>query len=164
MTNLLLKTTNLFAIAFLLVACTPKSSEQGEEATSSESDTTSVVPTLPTYNITEDMSVSFVNIEDGAEVTSPFTMVMGVSGMELEPAGEYNENKGHHHLVIDGSFIPMYEVVPADENNIHYGDGRTETEVELSPGEHTLTLQFADGLHRSYGEQLSATITVTVSQ
>ena len=37
-----------------------------------------------------------------------------------------------------------------------------EAEVELSPGEHTLTMQFADLAHRSYGEQLAATIKVTV--
>ena len=41
---------------------------------------------------------------------------------------------------------------------------RTETELELPPGEHTLRLQFANGAHLSYGEKMSATITVKVQE
>jgi hypothetical protein len=55
-------------------------------------------------------------------------------------------------------------VVPKDETHIHYGQGQTEAEVPLAPGPHALTLQFADGNHVSYGEQLSSTITVTVAE
>ncbi|MBP6707250.1 MAG: DUF4399 domain-containing protein, partial [Achromobacter sp.] len=39
---------------------------------------------------------------------------------------------------------------------------QTETELKLAPGKHTLTMQFADGAHRSYGPDLSSTISVTV--
>jgi len=52
--------------------------------------------------------------------------------------------------------------VPTDENNIHFGKGQTEADIEMEAGEHTLTMQFADGLHQSYGEQMSVTITVIV--
>jgi hypothetical protein len=34
--------------------------------------------------------------------------------------------------------------------------------MELAPGEHTLTLQFADGAHMSYGPTLASTIKVKV--
>jgi Domain of unknown function (DUF4399) len=34
--------------------------------------------------------------------------------------------------------------------------------VKLTPGKHVLTLQFADGIHRSYGGQMASTINVTV--
>jgi hypothetical protein len=87
---------------------------------------------------------------------------MGVSGMQVEPAGEVNEGKGHHHLVVDGSFIPKGVPVPADSTHIHYGKGQTEVELELSPGSHSLTMQFADGVHASYGEEMSSTITIVV--
>ena len=116
----------------------------------------------PTYEILESQSVSFSNIEDGDVLGSPFTMQMNVEGMELEPKGAANKNKGHHHLVINGSFVPMGDVVPTSETSIHYGDGRSETEVELAPGEYTLTLQFADGLHQSYGEKMSTSINIVV--
>jgi hypothetical protein len=82
--------------------------------------------------------------------------------MEVKAAGELVEGTGHHHIVIDGEFIPAGEVVPADSLNIHYGKGQTEAEIELPKGEHTLTMQFADGIHQSYGEQMSATVTVFV--
>jgi hypothetical protein len=86
----------------------------------------------------------------------------GIEGMEVEPAGELNEGKGHHHIIINGDAIERGSVVPADETNIHFGKGQTSTEMELAPGEYTLTMQFADGAHQSYGEQMAATISVTV--
>ncbi len=106
--------------------------------------------------------VFFVNLNDGDTVTSPVLIQMGVEGMEVHPAGQEKPDSGHHHIVVNGSFVPEGEVVPANENHIHFGKGDTETELELPPGEHTLTLQFADYAHRSYGEALSATIKVSV--
>ena len=50
-----------------------------------------------------------------------------------------------------------------DRTHIHFGGGQTEADVELTPGEHTLTLQFANGMHQSYGADWSKTITVTVA-
>jgi hypothetical protein len=111
----------------------------------------------------EEKGVYFVSLEDGATVTSPFKVEMGVKGMQVEPAGEVNEGFGHHHLIIDGSFIEEGVVVPANETHIHYGKGQTTTDdITLEPGKHTLTLQFADGVHTSFGESMSKTIEITV--
>ena len=107
-------------------------------------------------------SVHFVAPTDGATVPQTFKVEMGVTGMTVEPAGELNEGHGHHHLIVDGSAVAAGETVPADERHIHFGKGQTETTLTLPPGEHALTLQFADGLHRSYGPALSRTITVQV--
>lgn len=106
--------------------------------------------------------VYFENLEDGQEVGTSVLVKMGVSGMEIEPAGEVNKGKGHHHIIIDDNWVKTGEVVPADKTHIHFGKGQTETTLELTPGEHTLTLQFANGLHQSYGEAWSKTITVNV--
>ena len=110
----------------------------------------------------EGATVSFASPADGATVSSPLKVSFAVEGIEVKPAGELAAGSGHHHLVIDGEAIPMGTVVPKDATHIHYGGGQTETEVELSPGPHTLTMQLADGMHRSYGPALSATIHVTV--
>jgi hypothetical protein len=107
-------------------------------------------------------SVYFANLEDGATVSSPVYVEFGAKGINVEPAGPVNEGYGHHHVIIDGSPTPAGEGVPADETHIHYGLGQTSDTLVLSPGTHTLTLQFADGLHRSYGAQMSAQISVTV--
>ena len=100
--------------------------------------------------------------EDGASVTSPVKLVFGIEGMEVKPAGELVEGTGHHHVIIAPTGIPEGTVIPADETHIHFGAGQTEAEVELPPGEHKLTMQFADGAHASYGEVMAATITITV--
>ncbi len=107
-------------------------------------------------------SVHFVSPHDRATVPRTFKVEMGVAGMTVEPAGEIKEGTGHHHLIIDGKPIPAGEAVPANDNHMHFGKGQTETTLTLTPGEHSLTLQFADGNHLSYGPAMSSTITVQV--
>lgn len=107
-------------------------------------------------------AVSFVEPQDGATVSSPFKVKFAVSGMEVKPAGAVVANSGHHHLLINAAPIKAGEAVPFDETHLHFGKGQTETEVKLAPGVYTLTLQFANGAHQSYGPELSKTIKVTV--
>jgi len=108
--------------------------------------------------------VFFVAPAEGANLTNPVHVMFGLDGdMELRPAGDMTPNTGHHNLLIDGKPIPRGEVIPSSERSLLYGKGQTETDVNLPPGSHTLTLQFADGMHRSYGPELSYTITVNVT-
>jgi len=112
--------------------------------------------------VAEGAKVFFKNLKDGDTITSPVLIQFGAEGMAVVPAGQIVRGTGHHHIIIDAGVVKPGEVVPADENNIHYGGGQTEAEINLSPGAHTLTLQFANGIHQSYGEQMSATINVFV--
>ena len=108
-------------------------------------------------------SVRFEQLADGATVTSPFEVVMAATGLTVEPSGEVNEGAGHFHILVDTDFTPVGEVIPTDEQNLHYGQGQTTATLELEPGEHTLRLQFADGLHTALeGDQYTDTITVIV--
>src|SRR5271166_3723741 len=102
--------------------------------------------------------VFFVEPKNGAVVTSPFKVVFGVSGMVVEPAGEIKPDSGHHHLLINTGPMKEGETIPADATHLHFGKAQTETEVTLPPGKYTLTMQFANGAHQSYGEKMSATI------
>ncbi|MCY3900371.1 MAG: DUF4399 domain-containing protein, partial [Caldilineaceae bacterium] len=111
----------------------------------------------------ESPSVRFEQPADGATVTSPFEVVMAATGLTVEPSGEVNEGAGHFHILVDTDFTPVGEVIPTDEQNLHYGQGQTTATLELEPGEHTLRLQFADGLHTALeGDQYTDTITVNV--
>jgi len=110
----------------------------------------------------EGARVFFGNLEDGAVVTSPVKIMMGSEGISVKPAGEIVEGSGHHHIIINEGSSPYGEVVGADDTHIHYGKGQEETELELTPGSYTITLQFADGFHRSYGEGMSTTISIEV--
>lgn len=106
-------------------------------------------------------SVFFKNIQNGAVLSSPFVVEMGVEGMEVEPSGPVNRNKGHHHIIIDRTCMEDGEIIPVDKQHIHYGGGQTEAELNLEPGNYSLTLQFANGMHQSYGN-MCKTINVTI--
>lgn len=112
----------------------------------------------------EGRRVFFPTLKDGQQVKSPLTIDFGVEGMVVRPAGEdvLDKTSGHHHLIIDGAPDPLGTVVAKDETHIHFGKGETSTTLSLTPGKHTLTLQFADGAHLSYGQRMAATITVDV--
>jgi hypothetical protein len=107
--------------------------------------------------------VYFKNLKDGQKVKSPFKVEMGLDGLKLDTAGAIVAGSGHHHLLIDaGDSIPSGQVVPKDATHLHFGKAQSSTDVTLPAGKHVLTLQFADGIHRSYGSKLATTITVTV--
>jgi hypothetical protein len=110
----------------------------------------------------DDRGVDFVDLKDGDVVASPFKVKFAVTGMTVAPAGDTSINTGHHHLLINAEGIAAGQVVPADERHIHFGKGQTETLVTLPNGQYTLTLQFANGLHQSYGEVMRKSIHVTV--
>ena len=106
-------------------------------------------------------SVFFKNIQNGAVLSSPFLVEMGVEGMEVESSGQINTNKGHHHIIINKTFIEDGQIIPVDKQHIHFGGGQIETDLDLEAGNYSLTLQFANGMHQSYGE-MCKTISVTV--
>ncbi len=107
-------------------------------------------------------SVSFVEPANGATVSSPFKVKFAVSGMDIKPAGDMTANTGHHHLLINAAPVKAGEVIPSDDKHIHFGKGQTETEVTLPPGNYTLTMQFANGLHQAYGPAMNKEIKITV--
>jgi len=104
---------------------------------------------------------------DGAVVESPVTVVFGLEGMGVAPAGIELEGTGHHHLLID---LPVAEVdldstLPADDHHRHFGGGQTQATIELAPGEHRLQLLFADHNHVPHDPPLvSEPVTITVRE
>lgn len=127
-------------------------------ADSSSSSAIAAVPPVPAG-----AKVFFKNLKDGETVKSPLKVEMGIDGLKLDTAGAIVAGTGHHHLLIDaGDSIPAGTVVPKDATHLHFGKAQSSADVPLTPGKHVLTLQFADGIHRSYGAQLAATITVNV--
>lgn len=107
--------------------------------------------------------VFFSEPKEGVEIKGPVKVVMSVEGIEIKPAGEVVEGSGHHHILVNRNFTPAGQVIPTDDSHKHFGKGETEAVLELPPGKHKLTLQFADGLHRSYGKELSATVNISVT-
>ncbi len=112
----------------------------------------------------EDARVYIVSPANGAVVPTTFTVIFGLSGMGVAPAGMDMDNTGHHHLLINGESTPDMDVSMGDEV-IHFGLGQTETTVTLEPGEHTLQLILGDYLHIPHDPPvMSPVITVTVKE
>ena len=158
--------STLAALMFLAACNSANDSGTGSD-TSMAMDHDSMSMTSDTMPPMEDVPVGakvyFKNVKDGETVTSPLKVEFGVDGIALDSAGKLRSASGHHHLLIDaGDSIPAGMVIPKDSTHLHFGNAQTSTEIKLLPGKHTLTLQYADGLHRSYGEKLSSTIAVTV--
>jgi len=107
--------------------------------------------------------VYIVSPADGATVSSPVTVVFGLKGMGVAPAGTEMEKTGHHHLIIDAPLPAMDDPIPADDNHKHFGGGQTETTIELPPGEHTLQLLLGDLNHVPHEPPVTSDrITITV--
>jgi hypothetical protein len=110
--------------------------------------------------------VYIVAPKDGAKVKGPLTVVFGLKGMGIAPAGIKFDNTGHHHLLVDTE-VPADLSAPlaADEHNIHFGKGQTETTLTLTPGKHTLQLVLADSLHTPHDPAvISKKITIVVEK
>jgi hypothetical protein len=110
--------------------------------------------------------VYIVSPKDGAKVKGPVTVVFGLKGMGIAPAGVKFDNSGHHHLLIDTDAPTDLSLpLPADDHNVHFGKGQTETTLTLSPGTHTLQLVFADFLHTPHVPAvISKKITIQVEK
>lgn len=118
-----------------------------------------------------DAKLYFANLQDGATVPSPVTIVFGLSCMGVAPAGTEKDNTGHHHLLIDrpplglgeGGADELTNGIPSDEHHMHFGGGQTEVTLELAPGSHTLQLVLGDLGHVAHMTPvMSEVITITV--
>ena len=107
--------------------------------------------------------VFFIEPADGATVTNPVTVKFGIEGMEVAPAGTDKPNTGHHHVLIDAALEDFESPIPADDTHKHFGKGQTETQLELTPGEHSLQLLLGDQNHIPHDPVVeSESITITV--
>jgi hypothetical protein len=107
--------------------------------------------------------VFIVSPANGATVTSPVTVEFGIEGFALAPAGTFEADTGHHHLLVDTPLPALSQPIPADNNHLHFGKAQTTTVLELEPGEHTLQLLLGDGSHTPHNTALiSDPIVITV--
>jgi hypothetical protein len=171
--KIIMKKVSFFSLALAIgfAACNgsgDKSSTTDSTATTVSTDTThhavdSSQMITPLPDVPAGAKVFFKNLKTGATVKSPFKVEFGVEGMMLDTAGAIKPGSGHHHLLVDaGDSTPIGMVVAKDSTHLHFGKAQKETTLTLAPGEHTLTLQYADGIHRSYGSKLAASIKVKV--
>ena len=160
-------------LSLMVVACnnSGENSTTSNDSTGKKADTTQTMPANTMANVPElpavpeGAKVYFKNLKNNQTVTSPVKVEMGVDKMKVDTAGPVVPGSGHYHLFIDAEdSLASGTMIPKDSTHLHYGKGQTETTVSLSPGRHKLTLQFADGLHRSYGSKMAATVNINVKK
>ena len=111
--------------------------------------------------------VFFVEPKDGATVKSPVHLKFGIENYQLAavPEGTVETARpgmGHHHVGVDQDCLaPGTTIVKGTPSWVHFGTGSTEIDMQLPPGQHKLTLQLGDDLHKT-GDVLCQTITVNV--
>ena len=107
----------------------------------------------------------FVTPQDGAALSAPVSVVIGLRGMGVAPAAVEWPNTGHHHILINRPFTAEDEEFALEKNDqiIHLGGGQTEATLDLPPGTHTLQLVLGDHGHVPHDPPVvSDVISVTV--
>jgi len=100
---------------------------------------------------------------NGEVVSNPVTVVFGLKGMGVAPAGVEHADTGHFHLLIDTGLPPQGAPIPKDDQHLHFGGGQTQAILTLKPGKHTLQLLMGDANHLSFDPPVaSPVITITV--
>jgi hypothetical protein len=110
----------------------------------------------------------FVLPQDGAAVTSPVALEFGVRDFVIAavPEGTVTETRlalGHFHVGIDTTCLPDGAEIPKANPWVHFGDGKNVIDMQLPLGEHQLTVQIGDDLHRTIAG-LCSTISVNVTE
>ena len=70
-----------------------------------------------------------------------------IKNFDLSPAGTFDENTGHHHLIIDAALPNLNSPIPSSANYLHFGKAQEYADITLAPGKHTLQLLLGDGNH-----------------
>ena len=74
------------------------------------------------------------------------------------------EKRRHFHLGIDQSCLPAGKtIVKGTPSWVHFGDGKSEFDSQLTPGKHKLALQLGDDLHNTL-PRTCVVITVNVKK
>jgi hypothetical protein len=146
-------------LIMLLTGC--GGSEPATGGATAQSDATSGAMTRSTS--APGATVFIISPTNGSTISSPVAVKFGISGMAVAPAGQFDDNSGHHHLLIDTGLEHPDQPIPSDAGHRHFGKGQTETTLELEPGQHTLQLVLGDGYHIPHEPPvMSDIVTITV--
>ncbi|ODB99784.1 rod shape-determining protein RodA [Candidatus Thiodiazotropha endoloripes] len=105
-----------------------------------------------------------ISPKNGETLSGPVTVMFGLKGMGVAPAGIDKAKTGHHHLLINVDKMPaMDQPLPSDDRHRHFGGGQTEVTLELPKGEHSLQLVLGDMNHVPFNPPIiSDKIMITV--
>jgi len=155
----LTEVTVLLTFVAGIAACGSEPAEPMEESMPEEA------PAAVEESMATGPRVFFIEPQDGATVKPTVTLRFGVENYDISAVpttvDQVRPGMGHYHVAIDSSCLPAGTVIEKAAPWVHFGDGSSEIEMQLPPGEHTLTLQLGDDAHTTM-EGMCETITVNV--
>jgi len=98
--------------------------------------------------------------KNNATVASPLHMKFGSEGIEIAPVppGDVTKTRSgvaHYHVGIDQPCLPAGKtIVKGTPSWVHFGDGKSEFDTQLTPGTHKLALQLGDDLRESLAHEI----------
>jgi hypothetical protein len=112
--------------------------------------------------------VFFVSPKDGDTIKNGHRAEFGSEMLTIAavPAGEVTEVRAgtaHYHIGFDTDCLPAGTVIPKADPWQHFGTGTNWTELNMTPGQHKLTVQAGDDKHATMTGACE-TITVTVAE
>ena len=111
----------------------------------------------------KEAKVYIVAPKDGEVVSSPVTVLFGLQGMGVAPAGVAKKNTGHHHLLVDAKEMPAAgKPIAKDAQHMHFGGGQTQTVLNLAPGKHTLQLVMGDKGHIPHSPIIASSVVTVI--
>lgn len=141
-------TLGLVLVTALALAC--EDEEEGPTATAT-----------PSPSPTAAGSVEIVAPIEGDTVSSPATLEVNASGITIAPAADAVEGAAHFHAFVDVDPVAEGAAIPQDTAGIfHFATNALE--LELEPGEHTVTVVLGSNSHIRLAGVDPATVTFTV--
>jgi len=153
--------TILLSLLAMIASCNQNNADNSTNTGNKE--TTTSAPKIQRSEAPKNAVVYFIAPNPNTVLSNPVKVKFGVTDMEIVPSGQNTPLTGHHHIIVDADLPNMNFPIPADENYIHFGDGSSETTLNLNKGDHTLQLIIGDYLHIPHNPPVySDKITITV--
>ena len=93
------------------------------------------------------ISLRIISPVEGATVSSPVTLKMASSGVEIAPPEDGVEGAAHYHAFVNvHPFTPGGKVIPLNDDHIHHFATAT-LELKLKPGAYTVIVALGDNDH-----------------
>ena len=159
----LIKKNYIVIILSLTMVASCNQNKENNQTTAENNEFATSAPKIQRNEAPENATVYFITPSPNAVLSSPVKVEFGVTEMEIVPLGQNIPLTGHHHIIINADLPDMNFPIPADENYVHFGDGSSETTLNLDKGDHTLQLILGDYLHIPHNPPVySDKITITV--
>lgn len=132
--------------AILMAACS-------SEAPPAEPAAPAPASAPPAAAVTPAKRVFFVEPADGATIKSPVHFKFGSEGISImavppDPVTTVREGVGHYHLGVEADCLASgTEIVKGTPTWVHFGKGDDVFDLQLTPGQHKVSLQIGDDKH-----------------